>query len=140
MKSEDDLLREMLKEQMPWLNSPDDLIPTVDPADLKALWQQSKDLEAQPHQPGVMTEISRQALACSPSADITTAIYRLWMLDLANRAIGLNFPVTPEGKPTDVVFKAFATIPMTGMPSGGSNRWPFDVYGLVKMIVKESEA
>ena len=115
-------------------------IPPVDPADLKALWQQFKDLEAQPHQPGVMTMISRQAAACSPNADITSVMYRLGMLDLATKAMGLNFPVTPDGKPTDAVFKAFATIPMTGIPPGGGNGMPFDMYELVKTIVKESEA
>ena len=137
MNSEDNPPKDMFKEQMPWLNSS---IPTVDPLDLKALWQQSKDLEAQPHQPGVMTMISREAAACSPTADITSIIFRLSMLDLANRAMGLNLPVTPDGKPTDVVFNAFATIPMTGIPSGGGDRMPFDVYELVKIIVKESEA
>jgi hypothetical protein len=62
------------------------------------------------------------------------------MLELAKTAMGLNFPLTPEGKPTDAVFKAFATIPMKGIPAGGSNTLRFDVFELVKMIQKESEA
>jgi hypothetical protein len=44
-------------EQMPWLNNPNNPIPTVDPADIMALWQQSKDLEAQPREPGSMLMI-----------------------------------------------------------------------------------
>jgi hypothetical protein len=38
------------------------------------------------------------------------------------------------------VFKAFATIPMQGIPPGGSNTHRFDVFELVKMILKEAEA
>jgi len=54
--------------------------------------------------------------------------------------MGLNFPVTLDGKPTDAVFRAFATIPMKGIPEGGSNTPRFDLFELVKMILKESEA
>jgi hypothetical protein len=62
------------------------------------------------------------------------------MLELANTAMGLNFPVTLDGKPTDAVFKAFATIPMLGIPAGGSNTPRFDEFELEKMILKEAEA
>ena len=62
------------------------------------------------------------------------------MLELANKTMGLNFPVTLDGKPTDAVFRAFATIPMKGIPKGGSNTPRFDLFELVKMILKESEA
>jgi hypothetical protein len=122
------------------LNNPNNTIPTVDPADIKALWQQSKDLEAQPHQPGTIRMLNRKAVACSPGADIASVVYRLGMLELANTAMGLNFPVTLDGKPTYAVFKAFATIPMQGIPDGGGNTPRFDVFELVKMILKESEA
>jgi hypothetical protein len=121
---------------MPWLNNPNNPIPIDDPADIRALWQQSKDLEAQPRQPGTMRILDRKATACSPGADIASVVYRLGVLELANTAMGLNFPLTQDGKPTDAVFKA--TIPMQGIPEGGSNR--FDVFELVKMILKEAEA
>jgi hypothetical protein len=114
-------MRNLIMEQMPWLNNPNNPIPIVDPADIKALWQQSKDLEAQPRQPGSMLIINRKAVACSSGADIASVVYRLGMLELANTAMGLNFPVTLNGKPTDAVFKAFATIPMLGIHEGGSN-------------------
>jgi hypothetical protein len=85
------------------------------------LWQQSKDLEAQPREPGSILIINRKAAACSPGADIASVVHRLGMLELAKTAMGLNFPVTQDGKPTDAVFKAFATVPMLGIPEGGSN-------------------
>ncbi len=66
--------------------------------------------------------------------------FRLGTLELAKTAMGLNFPLTPEGKPTDAVFKAVATIPMKGIPEGGSNTPRFDLFELVEMMVKESEA
>ena len=65
--------------------------------------------------------INRKATACSPGADIASVVHRLGMLELANKAMELNFPVTLDGKPTDAVFKAFATIPRKGIPEGGSN-------------------
>ena len=133
-------LRNRILEQMPWLNNPNNPIPIVDPADIKALWQQSKDLEAQPREPGSMLMINRKAAACNPGADIASVVYRLGMPQLANTALGLNFPVTQDGKPTDAVFKAFATIPMQGIPEGRSNTPRFDLFELVKMILKESEA
>ena len=135
-------LRNRILEQMPWLNNPNNPIPIVDPADIKALWQQSKDLEAQPRAPGTMLMIDRKAAACNPGADIASVVppRRVGMLELANKAMGLNFPETLDGKQTDAVFKAFATIPMQGIPPGGCNTLRFDVSQLVKMIVKESEA
>jgi hypothetical protein len=84
--------------------------------------------------------MNRTAVACSPGADIASIVYRLGMLELAKTAMGLNFPVTLDGKPTDAVFKAFATIPMKGIPPGGSNTLRFDVFELVKMILQESGA
>jgi hypothetical protein len=87
-----------------------------------------------------MLIIYRTAVACSPGTNIASVVHRLGMLELANTAMGLNSPVTPDGKPTDAVFKAFATIPMQGIPPGGSNTHRFDVFELVKMILKEAEA
>jgi hypothetical protein len=84
--------------------------------------------------------INHNAVACSPGANIASVVHRLGMLELANKAMGLNFPVTLDGKPTDAVFKAFATIPMKGIPEGGSDTPRFDLFELVKMILKESEA
>ena len=62
------------------------------------------------------------------------------MLELAKKAMGLNFPVTEYDKPTYAMFKIFATIPMRGIPPGGSNTRQFDVFQLVKMIPKDAEA
>jgi hypothetical protein len=115
------------------LKDPNNAIPIVDPADIKALWQQSKHLEAQPREPGTMLMIDRKTAGCSPVADIATVVYRLGMLELAKTAMGLNFPETLDGEPTDAVFKAFAIIPMQGIHEGGSNTPRFDVFGLVKM-------
>jgi hypothetical protein len=78
-------------------------------------------------------------VACSSGADIASVVYWLGMLELANTAMGLNFPVTLDGKPTDAVFNALATMPMQGIPEGGGTP-RFDVFELVKMIQQESEA
>jgi hypothetical protein len=70
MKPPDDKMPEEMRnrivEQMPWLKNPNDPIPIVDPADIKALWQQSKDLEAQPREPGSMLMIDRKAAGVQP--------------------------------------------------------------------------
>ena len=82
-------LRNRILEQMPWLNNPNNPIPIVDPADIKALWQQSNDPEAQPREPGAVLMINRKAVACRPGADIASVVHRLGMLELANKAMGL---------------------------------------------------
>ncbi len=124
-------MRNWIKEQIPWLNNPNNTIPTVDPADIKA----------HPRQPGTMRMLNpNKAVVCSTGADIARVVYRLGMLELAKTVMGLNFSVTLDGKPTDAVFKAFATIPMQGILEGGSNTPRFDVCESVKMIQKESEA
>jgi hypothetical protein len=64
--------------------------------------------------------IKRKAVACSPGADIASLVHRLGMLELANKAMGLNVPVTLDNKPTDAVSTAFATISMKGIPEGGA--------------------
>jgi hypothetical protein len=144
MKPPDDKMPEEMRnrimEQIPWLKNPNNPIPTGDPADMKALWQQQKDLAAQPREPGAVLMINRKAVACSPGADIASVVHRLGVLELAKTAMGLNFTLTQDSKPTDAVFKAFATMPMQGIPEGGSNTPRFDLFELVKMIVKESEA
>jgi hypothetical protein len=76
---------------MPWLKDPNNAIPIVDLADIKALWQQSKDLEAQPRQSGTMRILKREAAACSHSADIASVVYRLGMLELVKMTMGLTF-------------------------------------------------
>jgi hypothetical protein len=54
-----DEMPKRVMEQMPWLKNPNDLVPTVDPADMKALWQQQKDLAAQPRAPGAVLMINQ---------------------------------------------------------------------------------
>jgi len=93
-------LRNQILEQMPWLNNPNNPIPIVDPADMKALCQQSKDLEAQTRAPGTMLMIDRKAAACNPGADIASVVPprsssgNAGIGELANKAMGLNFPET----------------------------------------------
>jgi hypothetical protein len=133
--------RDELLKRLPFLgNHP---IPPVDPADMKALWQLGKDAEAQAKigaaagKPAGMMMMSRQAAPCSPTADIESVIFRLWMM----QAVHLHTPLPelmPNDKPSDVLFSAFAKIPMTGLMSNTSNRPPYDPAELLKLITPES--
>ena len=77
---------------------------------------------------------------CSPGADVMCIWYRLSMLWMLSEFMGLNLPGMHDGKPDDVLFKALAVVPITGMPLGGREGLPFDLVELIPLIQKESEA
>ena len=58
---------------------------------------------------------------CSPGANVGAVWYRLSILEMlrhVSEATGTSLPWPREGKPGDAVFKALATVPMTGLPQG----------------------
>jgi hypothetical protein len=138
--SKPDESQELLKD-LPFIgNHP---IPPVDPTDMKALWQQGRDAEAQAKidaeggKPAVMMIMSREAAACSPAADLTSVIFRLWMMNTVHLFTPLS-QLMPNETPSDVLFNAFAKIPMTALMPDKSNWPPYDPAELLKLITPES--
>jgi hypothetical protein len=107
MKSEDEIANDWIKEQIPWLKNPENLIPTVNPDDLKSLWKLQNDLPAMVGQPEpghsfiVGREIFQRAL--SSGANLMDVYYRLGRLSLLqawSEAWPLEFPWIHDGKMT----------------------------------------
>jgi hypothetical protein len=126
------------RKDMPFLKS----IPTVDPADLKSVWQMQEELRAR-HGSGFALAIDLYKGACSPGADVWSVWYRCSQFERLrnfNELTGTNLPWLHDGRPDDAVFKALSVVPMTKMPPGGRPDLPFDVDELIKLIKKESDA
>ena len=101
-------------------------IPPVDPADLKSVWAMQEELKRKfeklvpnraPDQ-YCSVGIDYVKRACSPGANAGAVWFRLAkleMLKMRSEATGTSLPWLQEGKPGDAVFKALATLPMTGL-------------------------
>jgi hypothetical protein len=126
-------------------------IPPVDPADLKSVWAMQEELKRDfekrvpnraPNQRfGV--SINYYKRVCSPGANLGALWYRLSILELRHisEITGTSLPWPRAGKPGDAVFKALATVPMTGLAPGAARKVPpFDPDELIRLIQKESEA
>jgi hypothetical protein len=123
----------------------DKQIPSVDPADIKALHKVLSDMFAgHAQQPGMAVGLNPGAVAklLTPGADINIVLYRLawlgqfqaWSLEQAS-----GFPWAHDGKVDDAVFKALAIVPMTGIPNEGITSTPFDMDELVRLIQSGGE-
>jgi hypothetical protein len=81
---------------------------------------------------------------CSPGANVGAVWYRLSILEMLrhiSEITGTSLPWPREGKPGDAVFKALATVPMTGLPPGVVRKVaPFDPDELIRLIKEEPEA
>jgi hypothetical protein len=132
----------------PWKGkTPDELVPTVNPADLKAVWQLYADAEQR--NPGQQVAVGLGLLqhTCSPGADATTVCYRAVMLELLYHAVGCT-PEEPEAKTLakwrrgneldDRLFNVMAKIPLKWIPEGGMQGAPFDVAEFIKQLDTEA--
>ena len=123
---------------IPWVT--DKQIPTVDPADLKALHKLHTDLNAD-CQPGTWVTVGLRAVqkVLTPGADVGILSYRLgWlpMLQGWSQAKPEEFPWIKGDKIDDAVFSALAVLPLTGISAGGTSTPPFDPDELVRLILK----
>jgi hypothetical protein len=116
-------------------------IPTVDPADLKGVWQMQDELLAR-HGSGFAVALDLYKRACRPGAHVWSVWYRCSQFETLRNfyeLTGTNLPWLHDGKPDEAVFKALAVVPMTKMPPGGREGLPFDVEELIRLIQKDSE-
>jgi hypothetical protein len=127
-------------------------IPTVDPVDLKSVWAMLEELKRD-FEKRVPDHASNQSIGigvdcyervCSPGADVGAVWYRVSMLGLlqmmGKEAGEPALSGLTDDKPSDAVFRALATLPMTGMNPGVTHDGlPFDPAELVRLI-KEAES
>ncbi|MGB7730238.1 MAG: hypothetical protein WBL50_19575 [Candidatus Acidiferrum sp.] len=125
-------------------------IPPADPNDLKSAWtmlaEVKKDLDQRfpvrdPSQ-GYSVDVEHYKRACSPDANVMVVWYRLSQLVLLlhMNELGVSTFTLPEalladGEPSDAVFKALATVPMTRLEVGVNIEGPpFDIEELSRLI------
>lgn len=111
-------------------------VPTVDPEDVKAVWELFSDSEKKhPGRPGAVgIEIFKHA--CSLGADIPAITYRaqmLWVLQHASpEALA---PWTKDEQIDDAVFRAIAETSMEWMGLGAPRQgFPFDPNDFLRRV------
>jgi hypothetical protein len=117
-------------------------IPSVDPEDLKSAFNFQKEVAKQSGSQTRAISVDLFQKVLKPGANVQDALYRLMWLEAAkdlSEAEGLKFPWSGEGRPSDAVFKALATLTMRGMPPGPSQALPFDLEELIRLIHEKEE-
>ena len=119
---------------------PGEPVPTVDPEDLKTLWQIAKDADARHPGKKVVIGIELIRRACKPGTNIEAVSYRegfLWMMSF----------LAPEDprfrgnrKPDDAVFRAAAMVAAEWMGAGIVRQSPpFDVTEFLRLCGEENQ-
>jgi hypothetical protein len=118
---------------------PGEPVPAVDPEDLKAAWQISRDAEARRPGEHVAVGIEVVKQACKPDSDIQAVVYRNMLLSLISHIAAEQLaPFMQDGEPNDCVFRAAATIPADWMGMGVTRDGPpFNVNEFLRLCAEE---
>lgn len=119
---------------------PGEPVPTVDPADVKVLWQIMKDADARHPGKKVATGTDIIRRACKPGTNIQAVGYRagfLWMMSY----IAPEDPrFTRDCQPDGAVFRAAAMVPAEWMGVGIVRQGPtFDVTEFLRLCGHENQ-
>lgn len=110
----DTALQHWVKETPPSFGgNPGEPVPEADPDDVKTMWEMGRDVQAA--HPGEHVAIGSEVFraVCKPGANIVATGYRASFISLMD-----HFPppqwaeLTKEGRPSEAVFRAIATVPM----------------------------
>ena len=130
----------MPEANMPELNAligkPAEAVPTIDAADIKALWNYHQDLGVRHPEGGVAIAIDVLKHICNPGSDTRAVAYRCAMLSLL---AGMLEAAWPGGQPSDTAFKVVARMELKWMGVGVvHNGLPFDVARFLAEVHAES--
>jgi hypothetical protein len=127
-----------------WYN-PGEIVATVNPADIKALWQIRREAEAR--NPGQQVAIGGLDRTCSAGADVYSTGYRATILALLYHAVEQR-PEESEAQTLakwkhgdeldDAIFRVMATIPIRWIPKDGMQGLPFDGGDFIKRVEQEA--
>lgn len=115
-------------------------VPEVDAEDVKAVWQQYREVEK--NHPGRQVAIGLELLKnfCKPGANIEAVFYRHAQLHLLKMIAEQNVipqlsldSITTNGEFKDSAFEAIAKVPMQWMGEGPRQGLPFDVEKFLQL-------
>jgi hypothetical protein len=107
---------------------PGELVPEVDPEDLKALWRAQQEFQSRYPGKKVAMGMSIVEQICKPGADIQAIAYRASMMWLLSQIARERFsPFMKDGQPIDTAFRAAAKVPVKWMGVASAQQAPFDV-------------
>jgi hypothetical protein len=119
-----------------FLGKAGELVPAVDPDDIKAVWKLRREHEARFQ--GKRVGIGRGLVEsiCKAGADVRAVCYRATMLQLIQRFAPEKLVswLTPEGEPSETVFQATAQVAMTWIPEGGQQGLPIDEEQFFRIV------
>ena len=123
------------QEPPPFGGKPGELVPEVDPDDVKTVWQIGMDAQANHASKNVAVGIDLIKHACRPEANIEAVTYRASSLWLMSQIVPEQFAkFTRDGQPDVVAFHAAAKVPLEWMGVGVVREGPpFDVNEFLRL-------
>jgi len=124
----------------PLLGNPGEAVPTVDVADLIAVWNVGQ--EVRPPHPGqaVGVDIEIYKSVCQPGADVRAICFRLMMIHALGMMGREEFAHLDQNEQfRNAVFKVAAWIPMTWVATGPMSGLPFDSKAFLREVQKEAK-
>jgi len=118
--------------------SESDLVPPVDPADIRSVYRMQKEFQALVPNEGLMIHADEYKKACRPGASVGAVFERTSMLGVLQAAEILR----PEDAVIDdVVFQVLASIPMKRMKVGVVyDGLPFDTQEFLKEVERLAQS
>ena|ERR1700730_6406078 len=117
-----------------------DLIPPVDPADIRSVWTMQHEFQARFPNEGLVISADIYKQASRPGAHVGAVCERTSQLGLL-QMLGVLSSWLRDGVLDDAVFQVLATIPMSRMQVGVVyNKPPFDVEEFIKQVEKRTQS
>ena len=113
-----------------------EVVPVVDPEDLKNLWTYSQELRARHSNGGTATGIAVFQQMCCPGADVRAVWYRSSMLGVL---AGMLESAWPGGELSETALKVASRMELNWMAVGVPQKGlPFDVVQFLAEVQAES--
>lgn len=124
-----------MKEPPQFGGKPGELVPVVDPEDLKIAWQIQRTAHANSPGKNVAVGFDVFKQACKPESDIQAVGYRTMLVWMMNHIAPQQLaPFMQDGEPNDSVFRAAATVPAEWVGVEVTRDGPpFDVNEFLKL-------
>ena len=108
-------------------------VPSVNPADLKSVWNMWRDMHKRMPDQQVSLDVELYKNVCSPNTYVPAVYYRASMLQILAHLEQQNMGELPSQP--DAVFEVTATFPMPRFPAGVPRQGlPFDVEEFAKQV------